>query len=225
MNPMYIVLIVVAAGLAAWLVNRWLQRQDRPGQADWTGRAAGQQIPASGGLPEDALADVRGLLQQGQKITAIKLVREHTGWGLKEAKDYVEALEAGHAPPPATGPAVQRWVMDGDPLAGVDARIRQLLSDGQKITAIKVIREYTGWGLTEIKDYVEALAAGDAAPLEEVLADRPAAAPGPPPDLETAVRQLLLDGNKIAAVKLVREHTDWGLKEAKDYVDRIEASG
>jgi ribosomal protein L7/L12 len=225
MNPMYIVLIVVAAGLAAWLINRWLQRQDRPGQADWIEGAAGQQVPAGGGLPEDALAEVRGLLLQGQKIQAIKVVREYTGWGLKEAKDYVEALEAGHAPPPSAGPAAQQQAAGGDTLAGVDARIRQLISDRQKIQAIKLVREHTGWGLKEAKDYVEALSVGEAAPLEEVLADRPAAAPGPPPDLEAAVRQLLLDGDKIAAVKLVREHTDWGLKEAKDYVDRIEALG
>lgn len=34
----------------------------------------------------------RTLISQGKKIDAIKLVRELTGWGLKEAKDYVESL-------------------------------------------------------------------------------------------------------------------------------------
>lgn len=33
------------------------------------------------------------LLQQGKKINAIKDVREAKGWGLKEAKDYVDQLE------------------------------------------------------------------------------------------------------------------------------------
>ncbi len=32
------------------------------------------------------------LVQSGQKIQAIKLYREQTGVGLKEAKDYVEGL-------------------------------------------------------------------------------------------------------------------------------------
>ena len=32
------------------------------------------------------------LLKSGQKIQAIKLYREQTGVGLKEAKDYVESL-------------------------------------------------------------------------------------------------------------------------------------
>ena len=39
--------------------------------------------------------DANTLVRQGQKINAIKLVRERTQMGLKEAKDYVEALP-GH---------------------------------------------------------------------------------------------------------------------------------
>jgi large subunit ribosomal protein L7/L12 len=37
-------------------------------------------------------AEVLMLVQQGKKIQAIKLVRERTGLGLKEAKDLVEGL-------------------------------------------------------------------------------------------------------------------------------------
>jgi hypothetical protein len=43
--------------------------------------------------------EVRGLLAQQQKIEAIKLVRQQTGCGLKDAKDYVEAMERGQSPP------------------------------------------------------------------------------------------------------------------------------
>lgn len=35
---------------------------------------------------------VMELMKSGQKIAAIKLYREQTGVGLKEAKDYVESL-------------------------------------------------------------------------------------------------------------------------------------
>lgn len=50
--------------------------------------------------------DVRTLLAQGQKIEAIKLVRRQTNCGLKDAKDYVEALAAGQTPPvPMPSPA------------------------------------------------------------------------------------------------------------------------
>lgn len=43
--------------------------------------------------------EVRGLVAQGQKIAAIKRVREQTGAGLKDAKDFVEAIEGGQNPP------------------------------------------------------------------------------------------------------------------------------
>ncbi|GAB3253216.1 ribosomal protein L7/L12 [Nocardioides dilutus] len=38
------------------------------------------------------MSEVRRLKESGNVITAIKLYREHTGLGLKEAKDAVEAL-------------------------------------------------------------------------------------------------------------------------------------
>ena len=44
------------------------------------------------------------LLGQGQKIDAIKLIRQQTGCGLAQAKAYAEALERGETPvqmPPA----------------------------------------------------------------------------------------------------------------------------
>ncbi len=44
-------------------------------------------------LSNDALNfEVRELLAQGKKIQAIKLVRNQTGWGLKQAKDFVDSL-------------------------------------------------------------------------------------------------------------------------------------
>jgi ribosomal protein L7/L12 len=46
--------------------------------------------------PEDFEADLLSLLEQGQKVQAIKLYRERAGVGLKEAKDAVEALARRH---------------------------------------------------------------------------------------------------------------------------------
>ncbi len=42
---------------------------------------------------------VRDLIAQQQKIEAIKLVRQQTGSGLKDAKDFVEAIARGQTPP------------------------------------------------------------------------------------------------------------------------------
>ena len=59
---------------------------------------------------------VRKLAAEGNKIEAIKAVREHTGLGLKEAKDYVEAIpnvvplanfgQAAASPPPTGAQAI-----------------------------------------------------------------------------------------------------------------------
>ena len=46
-------------------------------------------------LPPETAGEVRALLARRAKIEAIKIVREATGLGLKEAKDLVETIEAG----------------------------------------------------------------------------------------------------------------------------------
>ena len=58
-------------------------------------------------LPPEAETEIRTLLQQRRKIDAIKLLREHTGLGLKEAKDRIDALDRELRPPEAraTGPS------------------------------------------------------------------------------------------------------------------------
>ena len=81
-----------------------------------------------------------------QKIAAIKLYRETTGAGLKEAKDAVEALESGQPRPAAE-------VADG-----LEHDVLVLLRAGQKIAAIKLYRDKTGAGLAESKKAVEAIA-------------------------------------------------------------------
>ena len=64
--------------------------------------AAGGSVPyaanpaavSAGVLPADAawLMEVRQLKESGELINAIKLYREHTNAGLKEAKDAVEGM-------------------------------------------------------------------------------------------------------------------------------------
>ncbi|AXB43409.1 ribosomal protein L7/L12 [Amycolatopsis albispora] len=43
-------------------------------------------------LPEPEFDDVRALLDEGKKIQAIKVYRERTGAGLREAKEAVERM-------------------------------------------------------------------------------------------------------------------------------------
>ena len=96
---------------------------------------------------------LRLLLAEGQKIEAIKVYRERTGAGLAEAKDAVEALEAGQRLP---SQAIDR---------GFESELVALLEQGQKIEAIRLYRDKTGAGLKEAKDAVEALAAKHGLPV------------------------------------------------------------
>ena len=44
-------------------------------------------------LPGDVESDARTLVLEGSKLAAIKLVRERSGLGLKEAKELVERMQ------------------------------------------------------------------------------------------------------------------------------------
>ena len=56
-------------------------------------RSGAATVPAAPrSVPPEVETKARALLERDQKIHAIKIVREATGMGLKEAKDWVEAL-------------------------------------------------------------------------------------------------------------------------------------
>ena len=67
------------------------QRRDAPHPVPHLRPAPGLQPGEEAVL---ALPEVRRALAGGQKIEAIKLVREHTGLGLREAKELVERLQS-----------------------------------------------------------------------------------------------------------------------------------
>jgi ribosomal protein L7/L12 len=94
----------------------------------------------------------------------------------------------------------------------LEDEILRLLAGSRKIEAIKLCRERMGLGLKEAKDLVDGLEAGRrGAP--------PPAAPG-----DADLLDLVRAGRKIEAVKLCRERTGLGLKEAKDAVDALAAA-
>lgn len=105
--------------------------------------------PAAAPAPVDLESQLKALLAGGRKIEAIKRLREATGLGLAEAKDWVETIERGGAvdlPPAASEPD------------DVYDEIRALLATNQKLAAIKRLREATGLGLAEAKARVESIA-------------------------------------------------------------------
>jgi ribosomal protein L7/L12 len=104
---------------------------------------------------------IRADLAVGNKIQAIKRVRETTGVGLKEAKDLVEAFARGElSAAPAAAPARPAIGDAGEFDAAVESEVRRLLAAGEHLAAIARIRETTGLGLAEAKSLADEMARG-----------------------------------------------------------------
>lgn len=97
-------------------------------------------------------------------------------------------------------------------------KIHQLLHDKQLIQAVKVYHDATGVSLAEAKKAIEEMARNESAKLPSRTQSYD------DPVLESKIRSLLSKGKQIEAVKIYREEYRTSLKEAKDAVDRIEAS-
>ncbi|MGH8049984.1 MAG: ribosomal protein L7/L12 [Arenimonas sp.] len=91
--------------------------------------------------------DVAEALQRSETIEAIKRLRAATGLGLKEAKDVIDDYVAGNTITVTSAHASHQFP---------DA-VMQAFRNGNKIEAIKLLREKTGLGLKEAKDAIEAL--------------------------------------------------------------------
>jgi len=117
------------------------------------------------------IAEIQRLIQQNQKIYAIKLFRETFGVGLKEAKDAVDAMEEGRS----LDLSGMQILTSSTPVnlpsnAENIAEIQNLLRGGSKIEAIKRFREITGVGLKEAKDAVEAIERGAQLDISKIQA-------------------------------------------------------
>ncbi len=110
---------------------------------------------------DDKLATLHNLISTGRTIEAIKLYREATGVGLREAKDAVESMEESmRSGAPVSIPATleQAAAHHRSPIEEPGS-LEAMIFAGQKIQAIKLYRESTGLGLKEAKDAVEAMEA------------------------------------------------------------------
>jgi hypothetical protein len=70
------------------ILIRWRRSQRRPDDL----RAPPRIPPTAANLSPDLRAQIRQLKGDGRVIEAIKLAREQTGLGLKEAKDLVDGI-------------------------------------------------------------------------------------------------------------------------------------
>lgn len=91
------------------------------------------------------------------------------------------------------------------------AKVLASLQRGNTLEAIKLLRESGGLGLKEAKDVIDRHLRGNV-----VSHANAAAGTALPADVAEAMRQ----GKKIEAIRLLREQTGLGLKEAKEAVEQ-----
>lgn len=109
---------------------------------------------------DDLRAHLWQLKSAGNVITAIKVLREASGLGLKEAKDFIDSMTG---PSGALAfdaePSVQQPTRASVEGVGVDVlrEVWAFKSAGKAIFAIKVLREASGLGLKEAKEFVDAM--------------------------------------------------------------------
>ena len=113
-------------------------------------------------MEQDLAQRLGELVVGGEKIAAIKLLREATGMGLAEAKAVIDAVERGERLPPLAEHQVQQQVQQRNASRAADpggdavpTEVRQLAEAGNRIHAIKMLREQTGLGLKEAKDLLD----------------------------------------------------------------------
>ena len=132
----------------------WIEQAVPSGLSGQEPRTASEErVPQQ---PDSLEGQILLLMQAGKKIEAIKIYRQETGSGLKEAKDAVEALAAGQPIARRSGESAETNGVDPTSLEG---QVLALMRGQKKILAIKLYREQTGVGLKQAKDAVEALAA------------------------------------------------------------------
>jgi len=97
MDPQTQTYVIYALLVVLGFVLGRVTARQRP-KSEWRPKPTYPPSPPRVEIPADAALEetVLDMLRQRRKIDAIKLYRERTGAGLKDAKDAVEALESQH---------------------------------------------------------------------------------------------------------------------------------
>lgn len=102
--------------------------------------------------------------------------------------------------------------------ADLERELIGLIDRGMTLEAIKRYRDVTGAGLAEAKTAIDELKASRSLPPRTSTQPRAVES-----GLELAVLEVMRQGRKIEAIKLYRERTGAGLKQAKEAVDALAA--
>lgn len=146
-NALLIFLIVIAAALVIYM---WINKA-RSGSVNESNSKLNSTLNSES---RDSLEEkLKKLILQGQMIKAIKEYRISTGASLMEAKNYIDALAAAIK----EGKSMEAFKKPEADSVEIEAKVKELLLQGQKIKAVKEYREATGCDLLTAKKYVDSL--------------------------------------------------------------------
>jgi ribosomal protein L7/L12 len=103
--------------------------------------------------------------------------------------------------------------------------VADLARNDKEIEAIKLFRQVTGCGLVEAKTAVDSIRSGNPVQLNQIDNHSQSQVLGNtsiPPEKMAEIKQFLQSNQKIEAIKVFRQVTHSGLKEAKDEVESME---
>jgi ribosomal protein L7/L12 len=110
-----------------------------------------------------------------------------------------------------------------DSAANLPTEVQEAIQNGDQIKAIKSYRQSTGVGLKESKEFIEGIMTPERQ-IErklDALLQHEGIQYDPHANMSSGVLDAIRNGNNIMAIKLYRESTGVGLKEAKDAVDEV----
>ena len=174
------------------------------------------------GLNEQQMREIHDLLDSGKIIGAIKEVRIMLGVGLKEAKGIVDIIRANPKSPNLSMNEVAPGSLSAEQ-AKKDHSVLEFLRQSQKIKAIRRFREITNLGLKDAKLAVESIGsvkACDFADSTSLTAQKSNTRKKTSMKMNQ-IAELAQSGQIIMAIKLYREETGVGLREAKMAVDAM----
>ena len=135
-------IVVIIVSIGALMILILALRSEKRRKCEVSNRMAGMNLNEK----------IRAYLLRGCKIEAIRVYRETSGAGLKEAKDYIDQFDSethrNTEPPAADNSGIDKTLYE---------EIVMKIRNRDTIHAVRLYREATGSGLKEAKDYVDAL--------------------------------------------------------------------
>lgn len=143
-------------------------------------------------------AEILSIWNSGSKVLAIKLLREQSGLGLAEAKQLLESTDAD------ADAADSPLALNSAIAASAELRIHAAMASGNKLEAVKLLKEATGLGLAEAKERIDEAIQGEPLNLKAAL-HHPT-----PPNAASSAPGEVKSSNSILWLALILVALAWG---------------